>query len=62
MARMTDKEFDEAQFGYGDYVEIRKYFGKETQEVEFVNFSKRTVNGYCTEEIIKHIKPTYNEQ
>lgn len=53
---MTNDEFDNADFNSGDKVEVRKYFGKEVQSVEFVDFDRRRVNGYCATEIIKHIK------
>lgn len=53
---MTNYEFDNAEFRCTDEIEVRKYFGREKEHVEWVNFNRREVNGYRPSEIIRHIK------
>ena len=53
---MTNEEFDNADFRCTDEIEVRKYFGREKEPVEWVNFNRREVNGYRPSEIIRHIK------
>lgn len=55
---MTNIEFDKAQFGKGDEIVVRKYFGTITERVYSVDFSQRTVNEHDASLIIKHIKKT----
>lgn len=57
---MTNKEFDKIQFNGNLSMVVRKYFGKEKIDVEYVDFCNRRVNGYHASEIID-IKPKYNE-
>ena len=57
---MTNEEFDSIDFKAGDEVIVRKYFGKEVQEIEYVNFKHRIVNGYTAAEILAIIKYTDN--
>ena len=53
---MTNEEFDNTDFRQGDKIEVRKYFGWEVEEIEYINFSSRRVNGYTANEIIKTYK------
>ena len=54
---MTNEEFDNTDFRQGDKIEVRKYFGREVEEIEYIDFSSRRVNGYTANEIIKIYKP-----
>ena len=54
---MTNEEFDNTDFRQGDKILVRKYFGREVEEIEYINFSRRRVNGYTANEIIKTYKP-----
>lgn len=53
---MTAEEFDRADFRSTDQIEVRRYFGHAIEDVEWVNFDRREVNGYRPTEIIRHIK------
>lgn len=53
---MTNEEFDNDDFGKYDEIVVRRYFRRETERVELVDFEKRTVNGYKPAEIEQHIK------
>ena len=53
---MTKSEFDRDSFGKYDEIVVRRYFRQETERIEWVDFEKRTVNGYRAAEIIEHIK------
>ena len=53
---MTEEEVDNIPFTAGDEVIVYKYFGTERQDVEYVNFNNRTVNGYKASEIKEYIK------
>lgn len=52
---MTDQQFDNTRFGKGDEIEVRNYLKREIEEVEYVNFEHRTINGYKAAEIEKYI-------
>lgn len=51
---MTDEEFDNASFNSNDKITIRKYLFQETENVKWVDFTERIINGYKIEDIIKH--------
>lgn len=53
---MTDKEFDNDDFGKYDEIVVRRYFRRETERVAWVDFDNRKVNGYKHAEIEQHIK------
>ena len=49
--KMTDEEFDNASFNSNDKITIHKYFFRETENVKWVDFTERLINGYKLEEI-----------
>jgi hypothetical protein len=51
---MTDEEFDNASFNSNDKITIRKYLFRETENIKWVDFTERIINGYKIEDIIKH--------
>lgn len=51
---MTDEEFDDASFNSNDKITIRKYLFRETENIKWVDFTERIINGYKIEDIIKH--------
>lgn len=53
---MTNEEFDRADFRSDDQIEIRRYFRHTIEDVKWVDFDRREVNGYRPIEIIRHIK------
>jgi len=55
---MTEEEFDQADFCCTDQIEVRHYFGHAIEDVKWVDFGRREVNGYVPIEIIRHIKKT----
>lgn len=55
---MTNKDFDKDDFGKYDEIVVRRYFRTETERIEWVDFEKRTVNGYRAADIVEHIKHT----
>ena len=57
---MTNKEFDNDDFGRCDEIVVRQYFLTKTERVEWVDFDNRLVNGYKAAEIIDHIKKENN--
>lgn len=48
---MTDEEFDNANFNSNDKIVIRKYFFREIENIKWVDFTERLINGYRLEEI-----------
>ena len=52
---MTEQQFDKTHFGKGDRIEVRNYLKKETEDIEFVDFTERRINGYKPNEIIQYI-------
>lgn len=53
---MTNEEFDNTRFGCNDEIVVRRYLSRFIEKVEYVNFERRTINGYQALEIISHIK------
>lgn len=51
---MTNEEFDNTSFNSNDKITIHKYFYRETENVRWVDFTERIINGYKIEEIIKY--------
>jgi hypothetical protein len=51
---MTDEEFDNASFNSNDKITIRKYLFRETENIKWIDFTERIINGYRIEDIIKH--------
>ena len=51
---MTDEEFDNASFNSNDKITIRKYLFQETENIKWIDFTERIINGYKIEDIIKH--------
>ena len=42
---MTDEEFDNARFNSNDKIVIRKYFFREVENIKWVDFADRFING-----------------
>jgi len=51
---MTDEEFDNASFNSNDKITIRKYLFREIENIKWIDFTERIINGYKIEDIIKH--------
>ena len=51
---MTDEEFDNACFNSNDKIVIRKYFFREVENIKWVDFADRLINGYTLEEIVEY--------
>lgn len=51
---MTDEEFDNTSFNSNDKITIRKYLFRETENIKWIDFTERIINGYKIEDIIKH--------
>ena len=51
---MTDEEFDNISFNSNDKITIRKYLFRETENIKWIDFTERIINGYKIEDIIKH--------
>lgn len=52
---MTDEEFDKECFSAGDEIVFRKYYYRERETIEYINFNCRIINGYRPSEIIEII-------
>ena len=50
---MTNDDFDNTRFQQGDEIVVRRYFGKATEEIEYINFADRRINGYTPSEIME---------
>ena len=55
---MTESEFDDIQFCKGDKIELRHYFQTVTEDVQYVNFTYKEINGYRPQQISKYIHGT----
>ncbi len=53
---MDNKEFDNTRISSRDEIVVRRYFRQERERVEWVDFDKRTINGYRAAEIIEYVK------
>lgn len=51
---MTDEEFDNACFNSNDKIVIRKYFFREVENIKWVDFVDRLINGHTLEEIVEY--------
>ena len=51
---MTDEEFNNTNFNSNDKITIRKYLFQETENIKWIDFTERIINGYKIEDIIKH--------
>ena len=54
LIKMTDEEFDNACFNSNDKIVIRKYFFREVENIKWVDFADRLINGYTLEEIVEY--------
>lgn len=52
---MTDEEFDNEQFRIGDEIVFKKYYFRERETIEYIEFVRRKINGYRLSEIIEII-------
>ena len=53
---MNNKEFDNTRISSRDEIVVRRYFRQERERVEWVDFDKRTINGYRAAEIVEYVK------
>lgn len=53
---MNNREFDNTRISSRDEIVVRRYFRQERERVEWVDFEKRTINGYRAAEIIEYVK------
>lgn len=53
---MTDEEFNNIKFSKDDEIVVRRYFKREKENVSWVDFDKKTINGYNVAQIEQYIK------
>ena len=59
---MNNREFDNTRISSRDEIVVRRYFRQEREKVEWVDFEKRTINGYRAAEIVEYVKNEDNNQ